>query len=98
MNRHAFAKTDSRVYALIGYAFDSATQLQHLKEVVKKIDQFLMNTDPFVLLAEASRLTGVSLPILSEAIRMGKVPALQVQPRRWLVRVSAVRSYFARNE
>ncbi|RIK38344.1 MAG: hypothetical protein DCC55_21430 [Chloroflexi bacterium] len=49
-------------------------------------------------LAEAARLTGVPLPTLSDAVRHGRVPAVQVQPRRWLVRIEAVQSYFQSKE
>lgn len=71
-----------------------ANQLQAEQVIVKKVEQFLAECGPFVSLAEAARQCGVPLPTLSEAVRSGRVPALRVQPRRWLVRVIAVRNYF----
>lgn len=73
-------------------------QLEQERTIVHNVEQFLKECGPFVSLAEAARLTGVPLPTLSDAVRHGRVPAVQVQPRRWLVRVSAVRSYFNTNE
>ncbi len=70
-------------------------QLEQERSIVHSVEQFLKERGPFVSLAEAARITGVPLPTLSDAVRHGRVPAVQVQPRRWLVRVSAVRSYFA---
>ena len=70
-------------------------QLEQERTIVHSVEQFLKACGPFVSLAEAARQTGVPLPTLSDAVRHGRVPAVQVQPRRWLVRVSAVRSYFA---
>jgi hypothetical protein len=72
-------------------------QLEQERTIVHTVEQFLKEQGPFVSLAEAARLTGVPLPSLSDAVRHGRVPAVQVQPRRWLVRVSAVRSYFTNN-
>ena len=69
-------------------------QLEQERAIVHNVEEFLKECGPFVSLAEAARLTGVPLPTLSDAVRHGRVPAVQVQPRRWLVRVSAVRSYF----
>ncbi len=71
-------------------------QLEQERDIVHQVEKILHAAGPFVSLTEASRVTGVNLPTLSEAIRKGKVPALQLQPRRWLVRESAVRSYFNR--
>ncbi|MCX6050218.1 MAG: helix-turn-helix domain-containing protein [Chloroflexi bacterium] len=73
-------------------------QLEQERSIVQSVEQFLKEQGPFVSLAEAARLTGVPLPTLSDAVRHGRVPAVQVQPRRWLVRVSAVRSYFNSDE
>ena len=72
-------------------------QLEQERTIVHAVENFLKEQGPFVSLAEAARLTGVPLPTLSDAVRHGRVPAVQVQPRRWLVRVSAVRSYFAQS-
>lgn len=69
-------------------------QLQAEQGIVKKVEQFLAECGPFVSLAEAARQCSIPLPTLSEAVRSGRVPALRVQPRRWLVRVAAVRNYF----
>lgn len=69
-------------------------QLQQEQAIVQKVEQSLKECGPFVSLAEAARQAGVPLPTLSEAVRTGRVPALRVQPRRWLVRIAAVRSYF----
>lgn len=73
-------------------------QLEQERTIVHAVENFLKEQGPFVSLAEAARRTGVPLPTLSDAVRHGRVPAVQVQPRRWLVRVSAVRSYFNNNE
>ena len=63
-------------------------------EAVRRVKAVLDEYGPFVSLAEAARQTGVALPTLADAVRKGRIPALQVQKRRWLVRVSAVRHYF----
>ena len=65
-------------------------------EIVQKVQTALAESGPFVSLAEAARQTGVPLATLADAVRNKRLPALQVQDRRWLVRVSAVRSYFGK--
>jgi excisionase family DNA binding protein len=73
-------------------------QLEREREIVRNVEQVIKDAGPFVSLAEAARITGVPLPTLADAVRNGRVPALRVQSQRWLVRVSAVRSYFAHTE
>ncbi|MCL4507423.1 MAG: hypothetical protein M1434_00395 [Chloroflexi bacterium] len=63
-------------------------------DAVHRVEQALAKYGPFVSLSEAARQTGVPLPTLADAVRHKRVPALRVQQRRWLVRVSAVRAYF----
>ena len=63
------------------------------KEIVREVQRKLEETE-FVSLAEASRATQVPLTTLSSAVRSGRLPAVRVMPKRWLVRVSAVNSYF----
>ncbi len=53
--------------------------------------QALLNAGAFVSLAEAARQAHVPLSTLAHAVRNGKLPGLQVQPRRWLVRLAAVK-------
>jgi excisionase family DNA binding protein len=69
-------------------------QLQQEREIVQLVEQVFRESGPFVSLAEAARITGVPLATLADAVRNGRIPALRVQPRRWLVRISAVRTYF----
>jgi excisionase family DNA binding protein len=71
---------------------------QEEQEVVERVKKLLKELGPFVSLAEASRMTGVPLATLSEAVREGRIPAVQVQSRRWLVRVSAVLKHFGLEE
>lgn len=71
---------------------------QEEQRVVQRVNKLLEELGPFVSLAEASRLTGVPLATLSEAVRDGRIPAVQVQSRRWLVRVSAVLNHFGLEE
>ena len=68
--------------------------LEREVEIVRRARLALDRLGPFVSLAEAAQLTGVSLTTLADAVRHGRIPALQVQGRRWLVRPSAVRLYF----
>ncbi len=63
-------------------------------EAVRRVKQALETYGPFVSLSDAARETGVSLATLADAVRHKRIPALQVQRRRWLVRVSAVSAYF----
>lgn len=72
----------------------NTVQLEQERAIVHQIEKIFQDVGPFVSLVEASRMTGVTLSMLSEAIRKGNIPALQIQPRHWLVRESAVRSYF----
>ncbi len=65
-------------------------------EIVQKVQTALTESGPFVSLAEAARQTGVPLATLADAVRSKRLPALQVQDRRWLVRVSAVSSFFGK--
>ena len=53
--------------------------------------QAILSESAFVPLAEAARQANVPLSTLAHAVRTGKVPGLQVQPRRWLVRLEAVK-------
>jgi hypothetical protein len=53
--------------------------------------QAILNEGGFVPLAEAARQAQVPLSTLAHAVRHGKLPGLQVQPRRWLVRLEAVK-------
>jgi excisionase family DNA binding protein len=53
--------------------------------------QRMLTVNGFVPLAEAARVTGIPLSTLADAVRSGRLPAVRVQPRRWLVRISAVR-------
>jgi hypothetical protein len=53
--------------------------------------QRMLAANGFVPLAEAARVTGTPLSTLADAVRSGRLPAVQAQPRRWLVRISAVR-------
>ena len=62
-------------------------------EIVREVQRKLEETR-FVSLAEAARATHVPLTTLSSAVRTGRLPAVRVMPKRWLVRVSAVNSYF----
>jgi excisionase family DNA binding protein len=71
---------------------------QEEQRVVRRVNKLLEELGPFVSLAEASRRTGVPLATLSEAVRDGRIPAVQVQSRRWLVRVSAVLNHFGLEE
>jgi hypothetical protein len=48
----------------------------------------------FIPLAEAARQAKLPLTTLAAAVRNGWVPAIQVQPQRWVVRLEAVRLYF----
>jgi hypothetical protein len=65
-------------------------------ELVTRAQEALTRLGPFVSLASAARETGIPLPTLSDAVRNGRIPALKVQNRRWLVRLAAVRLYFGR--
>ena len=53
--------------------------------------QAILSESAFVPLAEAARQAHVPLSTLAHAVRTGKVPGLQVQPHRWLVRLEAVK-------
>ncbi len=70
------------------------TLIQTEATIVKQIEDLMSRLGPFVTLADASRITKVPLATLSEAVRLGRLPALRVQPRRWLIRISAVEAYF----
>jgi len=59
--------------------------------------QHLLTANGFVPLAEAARLTDVPLSTLADAARSGRLPAVKVQSRRWLVRVPAVRLLFGKS-
>ena len=72
------------------------TPIQTEAAIVKQIEDLMSRLGPFVTLADASRMTKVPLATLSEAVRLGRLPALRVQPRRWLIRISAVEAYFNR--
>ncbi len=48
----------------------------------------------FVPLSAASRAANVPLTTLADAVRAGRVPAVRVQPGRWVVRIEAVRLAF----
>jgi hypothetical protein len=73
-------------------------QLERERAIVRNVEQVIKEAGPFVSLAEAARITGVPLPTLADSVRNGRVPALRVQSQRWLVRISAVRSYFTHTE
>lgn len=67
-------------------------------QAVQNVQNVLDEWGPFVSLAEAARETGLPLATLAQAVREKRLPALQVQPRRWLVRVSAVRARIGLHE
>lgn len=58
--------------------------------------QEVMVAGGFIPLAEAARRTGVLLSTLADAARSGRLPAVQAQPRRWLVRLAAVEAVFGK--
>jgi excisionase family DNA binding protein len=62
-------------------------------EIAQDVQRKLEETE-FVSLAEAARATKVPLTTLSSAVRSGRLPAVRVMPKRWLVRVSAVNAHF----
>ena len=66
-------------------------------DIVREM-QAALKERAFVSLAEAARATQVPLTTLSSAVRSGRLPAVRVMPKRWLVRVSAVNSYFSRTD
>ncbi len=59
-----------------------AVRAQSLQEAIDK--------GGFVPLAQAARTTNIPLTTLADAVRQGRIPAVRVQPNRWVVRVSAV--------
>ncbi|MCW1969830.1 MAG: hypothetical protein KIH69_017085 [Anaerolineae bacterium] len=48
----------------------------------------------FVSLAKAARQVKVPISRLTIAIQMGEIPALELQPQKWMVRLEAVQLYF----
>lgn len=44
----------------------------------------------FVPLAQAARAAKIPLTTLADAVRQGRIPAVRVQPNRWVIRVSAI--------
>jgi hypothetical protein len=61
------------------------------QRAVKRAQAALDASGKWVSLAEASRLTGISVQTLASAVHSGRLPALHIpQLRGWLVRVSAV--------
>lgn len=65
-------------------------------ETARRAQQMLV-ANGFVPLAEAARLADVPLSTLADAARSGRLPAVKVQSRRWLVRVPAVRIVFGKS-
>jgi hypothetical protein len=57
---------------------------------IAKARQALERWGPFVPLAQAARRTGIPLSTLAQAAREGRLPALEILPGRWLVRMEAV--------
>lgn len=45
---------------------------------------------PFILIPDAAKLAGVPPATLYQAVREGRVPAVRLEPRGWLIRVSAI--------
>ena len=71
-----------------------ARKLAQEQDIVRQVEQSLVELGPFMSLSEASEKTGISLSTLAEAVRARRVPALRVQERRWLVRLEAIKAYF----
>jgi len=67
------------------------------EHAVKRAQQCLDKWGPWLSLAEASRQSGVPLATLAQAVRERRLPALQVQAQRWLVRLSAVEARLGLN-
>lgn len=53
--------------------------------------QTAVDTGGFVPLSVAARATGVPLTTLTSAVKSNRVPAVRVQPGRWVVRIEAVK-------
>lgn len=61
------------------------------QSAVASLQQCLDDHGPFLRLADAARTAGVPAATVYQAVREGRIPAVHVPPRGWLVRVSAIR-------
>ena len=59
--------------------------------------QALDHWGPFVSLAEAAERCNIPLSTLAQAAREGRLPALEVMPGHWLVRIEAVEARIGLN-
>ena len=64
---------------------------------VEQARQSLDHWGPFVPLAEAAERCNIPLSTLAQAAREGQLPALEVMPGRWLVRIEAVEARIGLN-
>jgi hypothetical protein len=58
--------------------------------IVARLQTALDNSGEWLSLADAARRFDIPLATLAQAVREGRVPALRVQARRWLVRPAAL--------
>ena len=64
---------------------------------IEKLRLALEHWGPFEPLVEAAKRTGIPLSTLAQAAREGRLPALEVLPGRWLVRIQAVEARIGLN-
>jgi hypothetical protein len=65
--------------------------------VIHKMEQAIQKWGPLIPLAEAARTTGYPLSTLAQAAREKRLPAIEVSPGHWLVRLSAVHAQIGLN-
>ena len=58
--------------------------------IVARLQTALDHSGEWLSLADAARRLAIPLATLAQAVREGRVPALRVQSRRWLVRAQAI--------
>lgn len=68
------------------------------RAIVAQLQTALDRSGEWLSLADAARRHDIPLATLAQAVREGRVPALRVQSRRWLIRVSALDAALQRGD